>query len=358
MAGSESKPEGELVKKYIEKYLDDLNDKSEPLGKKTLARIIVRDNPDLFTEDDVDNVRRMIRYYTGQGGERQRKNKIIDAPPAHRGKAQTRGKSIPESHARRHKPFQIEGKRIGIISDVHIPYHDPAAICAALDYFQKKEVDTILMNGDILDFWKISRFLKKGNKPDLVEEIEAGREFLEWLRWQFPEARIYYKLGNHEARWELYLWEKAGEMAKALEMEFGQSLGFAHFLHLEEHGITYIPDNQQIKAGKLNIIHGHEFGGSFFNPVNAARGLFMRAKASVLAGHNHQTSEHQEGNINGDAIACWSTGCLCELAPEYRPFAFTKWNLGAAWVEVYEDGSFMVDNFRIIEDADGLYSIR
>ena len=47
-----------------------------------------------------------------------------------------------------------------------------------------------------------------------------------------------------------------------------------------------------------------------------------------------------------------------ELAPEYRPFAFTKWNLGAAWVEVYEDGSFMVDNFRIIEDADGLYSIR
>ena len=147
-------------------------------------------------------------------------------------------------------------------------------------------------------------------------------------------------------------------MAKALEMEFGQSLGFAQFLHLEEHGITYIPDNQQIKAGKLNIIHGHEFGGSFFNPVNAARGLFMRAKASVLAGHNHQTSEHQEGNINGDAIACWSTGCLCELAPEYRPFAFTKWNLGGAWVEVYEDGSFMVDNFRIIEDADGLYSIR
>ena len=214
MAGSESKPEGELVKKYIEKYLDDLNDKAEPLGKKTLARIIVRDNPEMFTEDDVDKVRRIIRYYTGQGGERQRKAKIMDAPPAHRGAAQKRGKSIPESHARRHKPFEIEGKRIGIISDVHIPYHDPAAICAALDYFQKKEVDTILMNGDILDFWKISRFLKKGNKPDLVEEIEAGREFLEWLRWQFPEARIYYKLGNHEARWELYLWEKAGRWPK------------------------------------------------------------------------------------------------------------------------------------------------
>jgi hypothetical protein len=61
MAANESTPGGELVKKYIEKYLDDLNDKSEPLGKKTLARIIVRDNPDLFTEDDVDNVRKEPR---------------------------------------------------------------------------------------------------------------------------------------------------------------------------------------------------------------------------------------------------------------------------------------------------------
>ena len=56
MSGSESTPEGELVKKYIDKHLDDLNDKDEPLGKKTLARLIVRDNPDLFTEDDVDKV--------------------------------------------------------------------------------------------------------------------------------------------------------------------------------------------------------------------------------------------------------------------------------------------------------------
>jgi len=86
MAGSESKPEGELVKKYIEKYLDDLNDKAEPLGKKTLARIIVRDNPEMFTEDDVDKVRRIIRYYTGQGGERQRKPRSSTRHPPTEGR--------------------------------------------------------------------------------------------------------------------------------------------------------------------------------------------------------------------------------------------------------------------------------
>ena len=351
--GKETRPEAELIKKYIEKHIDDLNNTDEPLGKLTLARWIVRDNPDIFSEKDIDRIRGTIRYYTGNLGDKYRHLSQFEAPPADKGAAQAKGRSLPESHAKKHTPYKIEGNKIGIISDVHIPYHDASAICAALDYFQKKGVDTILLNGDILDFWKISRFIKKGIKPDLVEEIEAGREFLAWLRWQMPDVKIYYKLGNHEARWEMYLWEKAGEMAKALHMEFGPSLGFKQFLHLDDLGIQYIPENQQIKAGKLNIIHGHEFGGSFFNPVNAARGLFMRSKASTLAGHNHQTSEHQEGNINGDAIACWSTGCLCELSPEYRPFAFTKWNLGAAWVEVFEDGSFMVDNFRIIDTKGG-----
>lgn len=126
-----------------------------------------------------------------------------------------------------------------------------------------------------------------------------------------------------------------------------------HFLKLGQFNIQMLEDWKVIEAGKLSIIHGHEFGGSFFNPVNAARGLFMRAKSSVLAGHNHQTSEHQEGNIKGDSIACWSTGCLCELSPEYRPMAFTKWNLGAAIVDHNEDGQFFVDNFRIIKGSEG-----
>jgi len=83
--------------------------------------------------------------------------------------------------------------------------------------------------------------------------------------------------------------------------------------------------------------------------VNPARGLFLRAKASILAGHNHQTSAHHENDINGSQTACFSTGCLCDLQPDYRPFAFTKWNHGAAIVELNKEGNFSVDNFRIIE---------
>ncbi|MEO7171316.1 hypothetical protein, partial [Flavobacterium sp.] len=101
--------------------------------------------------------------------------------------------------------------------------------------------------------------------------------------------------------------------------------------------------------GKLDVIHGHEFGKSVFSPVNPARGYFNRAKSSVLAGHCHQTSEHHENNLKRDSMACFTTGALCNLSPKYSPFAFTKWNLGFADVEIEDDGQFIVNNYRIID---------
>jgi hypothetical protein len=42
---------------------------------------------------------------------------------------------------------------------------------------------------------------------------------------------------------------------------------------------------------------------------------------------------------------CWSTGCLCDLTPDYS--RVNRWNHGFAVVEVDEAGSFNVDNLRI-----------
>ena len=354
MPANKPNAETEFILTYIEKYLDELNDPDEPLGKKTLARIIVRENPDQYNEKDIERIRQVIRDHCGVG----RKGMVpkFDVQSADKGKAQKRA-SMPESQAKEQKALELPSGVLGILSDIHLPYHNPHAIACAVKYMQDEGCDQILFNGDVLDFWKISRFVKQGVKPDTVEEIYMGRQFFEWIREQFPDVPMWFKLGNHDVRWVSYLWEKGGELAKVMDEEWGPTLGLAHFLRLGQHNIQIVEDRKLIKAGKLNILHGHEFGGSFFNPVNAARGLFMRSKASTLAGHNHQTSEHQEGNLNGDAIACWSTGCLCELTPEYRPFAYTKWNLGAAIVEHQEDGSFFVDNFRIIESRRGGYRI-
>ena len=46
-------------------------------------------------------------------------------------------------------------------------------------------------------------------------------------------------------------------------------------------------------------------------------------------------------------MACWSTGCLCDLHPRYMPL--NKWNHGFAIVDLDTAGGFSVRNFRIID---------
>ena len=111
--------------------------------------------------------------------------------------------------------------------------------------------------------------------------------------------------------------------------------------------MTEIKGRQIAKAGKLHLLHGHEFGHSVFSPVNPARGLYMRAKESSIIGHHHQTSEHSEKSLSGEVVTTWSIGALCGLSPEYMPF--NKWNHGFARVEVQENGNYIVHNKRIIK---------
>jgi len=72
--------------------------------------------------------------------------------------------------------------------------------------------------------------------------------------------------------------------------------------------------------------------------------LFTRAKVSAMQGHNHQTSEHTETDMNGKIVTTYSVACLSELHPLYLPL--NKWNNGFALVEI--DGKeFHVQNKRI-----------
>jgi len=152
-------------------------------------------------------------------------------------------------------------------------------------------------------------------------------------------AKIYYKMGNHCERYEHFLWMKAHELVGVDEFDFG------NIIKARAEGIEMIKDKRVVKAGDLSIIHGHEFGGGIFSPVNVARGLYMRGKVSAMQGHSHVTSENTELDMDGKMITTWSVGCLCELNPQYRPLA-NKYNHGFAIVDI--DGKeYQVRNKRI-----------
>jgi len=331
-----------MTKQQVEVIEDYIKVMETDFGNRTMARKIIRENPGLFEEKDLENIRTAIRYRRGSSGEKRRnrawKQFVREEmmPSQYMQQFLEKGDktakpvwSLPEKH-----------KSVLVLSDLHIPYHDLEAIQASIDYGFKMGIDGVYINGDLIDFAKISRWNKDPKMKSVAVEVDMVRAFLEGL--SDLEVPIYYKLGNHEDRWNRYLLDNAPELHDLDRFQM------ADVLDLDELDIELIDSKQRAKFGHLNVIHGHEFGQSIFSPVNPARGLFLRAKTNVLAGHNHQTSSHHEGNLNGKQTACFSTGCLCDMEPEYRPFAYTKWNHGAAIVEV-ENGDFSVNNFRIMD---------
>jgi predicted phosphodiesterase len=241
-------------------------------------------------------------------------------------------------------PFHLEAQRALILSDVHIPYHNREALMMALQYGKDFGADCIVLNGDIIDCYQLSNFCKDPKERKFNEELSELHNFLSDLRENF-KGEIIYKMGNHEERYERFLLTQAKDIEGITDPEGLDILSWESITHAKKYGHKIVTNKRIIKAGKLNIGHGHEFGKSIFSPVNPARGFYLRAKCSFIGGHYHQTSEHIERDLNGSIAGCWSTGCLCDLNPAYMPL--NRWNLGFSAVEI-EGDQFTVHNKKIL----------
>ncbi len=307
------------------------------LPKRTAAALMATERPDLFSS--VEAARLFVRALTGSLGARNDmfKGHKTDAKSTIAeglSKLKAYKEALPDS-------IYLTDCKILLLTDIHLPYHDIEALTAAIEYGKKQKPDVIVLNGDVLDCYGISRFQSEMNRPTLAEELQAGRDFLTLLRAEFPTTEIIFKIGNHEERLRHYILMQAKELHDLPDLRLSVLLNF------EGLGITEV-GREIIKAGKLNIMHGHEMGESVFSPVNPARGYFLKAKCSAIVGHYHQVSYHSESNLNGDEVGVWSVGCLCSLQPEYRPYAYTKWRHGFAVIDVDKDGGFEVFNHQII----------
>lgn len=261
-------------------------------------------------------------------------------PPVERVRVHPHSVSLPDPLPIRYEPFRVDdvGPAL-VLSDVHLPYHDKAAVEAAVAAGRKRGCGTVVLNGDILDSHEISNHGREGNKARYVEEIEYGRQFFAWVRKQFPKARIVYKTGNHEDRLDRYILDRAPAL-------FGlEGVNLQSLLHLQDHGVEWVTGKRVIRLGRLHLVHGHEYRGG--GGVNPARWLYLRAGSVAMTSHFHRTSEHHDKTIDQQYRAAWSIGCLCNQNPEYMPL--NQWNHGASIVTISSDGTFSVDNKRIMD---------
>lgn len=226
-------------------------------------------------------------------------------------------------------------KKIGILSDIHVPFHSLEALTCAIKYLKEQQIDCLYLNGDTFDFYSISRHEKEKDLRDFVREIEMCRNFLQKLRDIFPLIPIYFKAGNHENRYQRYLFAQAEEFAGLHELQFDK------FFRLDHLKIEWVEDWQGMEMGDLLVCHGHEIMAGGMNPSQTT---FNKTFCNTLIGHVHRTTSTTKKDGFKNFIHSYSTGCLTHLSPKYYPFA--QHNHGFALVEITE-GKSKVNNIMI-----------
>ena len=329
---SAKKSNTNIILDYLEKFPN--------APSRTIAKKIYNENSAFFT--DAENVYFRVRYYRGQSGSTNRdKLKNTKFQKELKVKVMIQKLQLPESHTKTRNSFTFPTgcKKLGVFGDVHIPYHDNTALEVMFKKFEEEKVDSIFINGDLLDFYQLSFHEKDPREVHFKGEIEAGKEFLAYIRSRFPDIPIYYITGNHENRFERYLRIKASELLDIDECRLDV------ILHVAEYKIEYLPFRSKVVFGDYTIEHGDKIPGA--GGVVPARTLLMRLKSNSIVNHFHKSSESSQriyGVGEPTNIRAYSLGCMCDLAPEYMEI--NEWNHGFCIMSKIKD-KVSVSNYKI-----------
>ena len=88
---------------------------------------------------------------------------------------------------------------VGVISDLHVPYHNKKTTAFLVETFVRRGVTDIVFIGDLLDnYWYGHKYLKDYNVMGPKEDNELSKSILREFYKEFPVATFI--IGNHDLR--------------------------------------------------------------------------------------------------------------------------------------------------------------
>jgi predicted phosphodiesterase len=224
--------------------------------------------------------------------------------------------------------------RIVVLSDLHVPYHDVAAVDAALSLCEDWRPDLVIVNGDLYDSYLISSYEKEpGRLGDTLQgEFDAAAPITK--RIDNLGCKVVMILGNHEAR---------------INALIAKNPGLAKLRALAWHAMAELPARWEIlpqfsryRLEHLDVHHGDLKQGPGGRYV-AAR-MLEDLKRSSLHGHFHRRQFYAEPDGDGVVRGTFSQGHLCDEAEAGKYCRLNRWTKDFSTIDL---------------DADtGLYEVR
>ena len=192
--------------------------------------------------------------------------------------------------------------RILCISDMHIPFNRDIK-----EFFKYKgKVDTLVLNGDIIDNYSMSNFTKM-YRLSLVEELIRARELLIELIEEIEPKKVTVVTGNHEIRLGKKIADKIGsdllDLMPRDALAFLFDTGFNYYDRIKKCKTVYTPIDEEVdcevnyvgnfwtKEGKTIFVHPQAFRGTTLGTVGKAYDYFTAIGEdfqSIIMAHTHK----------------------------------------------------------------------
>lgn len=213
-------------------------------------------------------------------------------------------KHSPEELPRKH--FALQNGTMLVFSDAHFwPGVRTTAYRALLLFIRELKPQIIVCNGDAFDGASISRYPRIGwdSKPSVIDELKACQARLGEIEEAANGARLFWPLGNHDARFENRLAQNAPEYEGV------------HGFSLKDHFPAWAPCWSVWINEDVVVKHRFKSG------IHATHNNTVTAGKTIVTGHLHSLKVTPLDDYNGTRWGV-DTGTLAEpYGPQFVDYS-------------------------------------
>lgn len=194
------------------------------------------------------------------------------------------------------------------LSDLHFPYHEQALCDAALDLIADLKPHRVVLNGDLVDMFQISRFNKSHEREgELQADIDLRNDYVASVRDAAGTAVLEELEGNHDHRIRSYVSQNAKPLQSL------RALQPANLFNHKELGVRWHPGCGFMLRRNFLVKHGNRVSSV---PGGTARSEAMANMCSGISGHAHRAERfHKAGS--GGRLEWNVTGTMSRLDADY-----------------------------------------
>jgi len=204
-------------------------------------------------------------------------------------------------------------KKIVVISDLQVPYHDERAVRNVASFIKRFKPDQVITIGDEIDLPQISRWTE-GTPGWFEQSLGADRDATVEILWDLQVTDMIRS--NHTDRLYNVIMKKIPAFLALPELKFEK------FMKLDELGIKFHRKPLEFAPDWI-AIHGDE-GSVKPTPGLTALEAARRHGKSVVCGHTHRAGQSAFTEASGGVLGRVLRGVEVGNLMDFKKAGYTK----------------------------------